>query len=141
MVRPQPVAQAQNRRLTGRQTGKALRQAAVELCRTNFGGLDTLVNCAGIFSLRKFEEISEEEWDRMINVNLKGVFLCCQAVAPLLRLGWERRDGTLQALVTVRALPLNVVVGLVIQLMLFFVVAEVVPKTYAIQHTDRAALR
>jgi putative hemolysin len=36
---------------------------------------------------------------------------------------------------------IGIVVGLVVQLMLFFVVAEVVPKTYAIQHTDRAALR
>jgi hypothetical protein len=35
------------------------------------------------------------------------------AVAPLLRLGWERRDGTLQAVVTVRALAPNVAVGLV----------------------------
>ena len=34
------------------------------------------------------------------------------AIAPLLRLGWERRDGTLQAVVTVRALALNVVVGM-----------------------------
>ena len=34
------------------------------------------------------------------------------AVAPLLRLGWERRDGTLQAVLTVRALALNLVVGL-----------------------------
>lgn len=35
------------------------------------------------------------------------------AIAPLLRLGWERRDGTLQAVVTVRALALNLAVGLV----------------------------
>lgn len=35
------------------------------------------------------------------------------AVAPLLRLGWERRDGTLQAVLTVRALAFNVVVGLI----------------------------
>jgi len=35
----------------------------------------------------------------------------------------------------------GIVIGLVVQLLLFFVVAEVVPKTYAIQHTDRAALR
>ena len=34
------------------------------------------------------------------------------AIAPLLRLGWERRDGTLQAVVTVRALAPNVAVGL-----------------------------
>ena len=37
------------------------------------------------FLFQKFEEIPEAEWDRMINVNLKGVFLCCQAAAPLLR--------------------------------------------------------
>lgn len=36
---------------------------------------------------------------------------------------------------------IGIVIGLVVQLVLFFVVAEVVPKTYAIQHTDRAALR
>jgi putative hemolysin len=36
---------------------------------------------------------------------------------------------------------IGIIVGLVVQLILFFVVAEVVPKTYAIQHTDRAALR
>ncbi|HEX5579640.1 MAG TPA: hypothetical protein VFY43_08255 [Candidatus Limnocylindria bacterium] len=35
------------------------------------------------------------------------------AIAPLLRLGWERREGTLQAVLTVRALPFNLVVGLV----------------------------
>ncbi|HKO32573.1 MAG TPA: hypothetical protein VJY85_02400 [Candidatus Limnocylindria bacterium] len=35
------------------------------------------------------------------------------AIAPLLRLGWERRDGTLQAVIVVRALALNVAVGLV----------------------------
>ena len=59
--------------------------AAVERCRTDFGGLDTLVNSAGIFTFRNFEDIPEAEWDRIMNVNLKGVFLCCQAAAPLLR--------------------------------------------------------
>jgi NAD(P)-dependent dehydrogenase (short-subunit alcohol dehydrogenase family) len=59
--------------------------AAVDRCRDEFGGLDTLVNCAGIFSLTKLDDIREEEWDRIIDVNLKGVFLCCQAAAPLLR--------------------------------------------------------
>ena len=59
--------------------------AAVGRCRDEFGGLDTLVNCAGIFSFMKLDDIGEEEWDRIIDVNLKGVFLSCQAAAPLLR--------------------------------------------------------
>jgi meso-butanediol dehydrogenase/(S,S)-butanediol dehydrogenase/diacetyl reductase len=49
------------------------------------GGLDTLVNSAGVFEFRPFEEISEREWDWMIDVNLKGVFLSCQAAMPYLR--------------------------------------------------------
>ena len=50
-----------------------------------FGGLDTLVNSAGVFEFRAFEEISEREWDWILGVNLKGVFLSCQAAMPLLR--------------------------------------------------------
>ena len=49
------------------------------------GGLDTLVNSAGVFEFRPFEDISEREWDWIIDVNLKGVFLSCQAAMPYLR--------------------------------------------------------
>jgi NAD(P)-dependent dehydrogenase (short-subunit alcohol dehydrogenase family) len=49
------------------------------------GGLDTLVNSAGVFEFRPFEEITETEWDWIISVNLKGVFLSCQAAMPYLR--------------------------------------------------------
>jgi NAD(P)-dependent dehydrogenase (short-subunit alcohol dehydrogenase family) len=49
------------------------------------GGLDTLINSAGVFEFRAFEEISEREWDWIIDVNLKGVFLSCQAAMPFLR--------------------------------------------------------
>ena len=66
--------------------------AAVERCRTEFGGLDTLVNSAGIFTFKNFEDIPEAEWDRVINVNLKGVFLCCQAAAPCF--GQADADGS-----------------------------------------------
>src|SRR5512136_138394 len=48
-----------------------------------FGAVDILVNNAGIESHPVLtHELSEESWDRVINVNLKGVFLCCQAVIP-----------------------------------------------------------
>jgi len=50
-----------------------------------FGRLDILVNNAGIFFPAKFEDLTEEQWDRIQNTNLKSQFLCSQAAAPMLR--------------------------------------------------------
>jgi NAD(P)-dependent dehydrogenase (short-subunit alcohol dehydrogenase family) len=48
-----------------------------------FGAIDILVNNAGIEgSPCLIQDLSEEQWDRVLGVNLKGVFLCCQAVIP-----------------------------------------------------------
>jgi 3-oxoacyl-[acyl-carrier protein] reductase len=55
-----------------------------------FGGLDILVNNAGICPLSSFEVIGEEEWDRVLGVNLKGAFFCCQAALPYLRQSGSR---------------------------------------------------
>ena len=46
------------------------------------GQIDILINAAGIWPRHPFLEVSEEEWRRVIDVNLTGTFLCCQAVAP-----------------------------------------------------------
>lgn len=46
-----------------------------------FGRLDILVNNAGIFQPKPALEITEEDWDRMIDIDLKGVFLCAQRAA------------------------------------------------------------
>ena len=46
---------------------------------SEFGGVDILVNNAGIASEALFTDITEEEWDRMFDVNVKGVFNCSQA--------------------------------------------------------------
>jgi NAD(P)-dependent dehydrogenase (short-subunit alcohol dehydrogenase family) len=62
--------------------------AAVE---KEFGRLDILVNNVGIFFPAKFEELTEEQWDRILNTNLKSQFLCSQAAAPLLRRGGHGR--------------------------------------------------
>jgi NAD(P)-dependent dehydrogenase (short-subunit alcohol dehydrogenase family) len=56
--------------------------AAVE---KEFGRLDILVNNAGMFFPAKFEELTEEQWDRILDTNLKSQFLCSQAAAPILR--------------------------------------------------------
>ena len=55
-----------------------------------FGRVDVLVNNASIFATipmnrGRIEEISIEEWDKLMSVNLKGVFLCCRAVLPQMR--------------------------------------------------------
>ena len=45
-----------------------------------FGRIDVLVNNAGILSQSPLEEMPVEEWDRVMNVNLRGTFLCCRLV-------------------------------------------------------------
>lgn len=52
-----------------------------------FGRLNILVNNAAIFFSADFESITEEQWDRILDINLKGTFLCSQAAVPLLRKG------------------------------------------------------
>ena len=49
-----------------------------------FQRLDILVNNAGIIRRGSIETVSEEEWDQVINVNLKGTFNCCKAAADLM---------------------------------------------------------
>ena len=58
--------------------------AMVEACINRFGKLDILVNNAGIIQTAPVTEIDGKDWDRVMEVNLKGVFLCCKAVlAPM----------------------------------------------------------
>jgi NAD(P)-dependent dehydrogenase (short-subunit alcohol dehydrogenase family) len=45
-----------------------------------FGQIDILVNCAGIILRKPIEEVTDEEWDAIMDVNLRGVFLCSQIV-------------------------------------------------------------
>ena len=59
-------------------------KAGVDACKKAFGEIDTLVNAAGIIRYQLYQEITEKDWDDILDVNLKGVFLCCQAASPLL---------------------------------------------------------
>lgn len=61
-------------------------QRAVEETVRNFGGLDVLVNCAGIiYRNRTVEATTEDEWDATFDVNVKGTFLMCKYAMPALR--------------------------------------------------------
>jgi NAD(P)-dependent dehydrogenase (short-subunit alcohol dehydrogenase family) len=60
-----------------------------------FGRVDVLLNNAAIYETQpvskcNLEDLSLEEWDRVIEVNLKGVFLCCKAVIPIMK---SQRSG------------------------------------------------
>jgi 3-oxoacyl-[acyl-carrier protein] reductase len=60
-------------------------RASVDWTKQQFGGIDVLVNCAGILDVGPIEELEESLWDRVIDVNLKGSFLVMQAVIPCMK--------------------------------------------------------
>ena len=60
-------------------------RGAVSTFVTEAGGLDVLVNNAGIVLIKSFAETTTEEWDRTFSVNLRSMFLMCQASLPHLR--------------------------------------------------------
>lgn len=53
--------------------------------KKEFGRLDILVNNAGAFFPLNFEEITDEQWDGILDTNLKSQFLCAQAAAPMMK--------------------------------------------------------
>ncbi len=61
----------------------SVREAVRTIVRDH-GGIDILVNNAGVLSATPFDAVSEAEWQRLIGVNLTGVFHCIQAVVPVM---------------------------------------------------------
>lgn len=69
-------------------TSEEKTRAMAETALTHFGRIDVLVNNAGLYSALKkksFMEIGAEEWDRVMAVNIKGLFLCVKAVYPAMK--------------------------------------------------------
>jgi meso-butanediol dehydrogenase / (S,S)-butanediol dehydrogenase / diacetyl reductase len=60
-------------------------EAACALAQTTFGGLDGAVNSAGIGSLGNVADMPVEEWHKVIDIDLHGVFNACRSALPLLR--------------------------------------------------------
>ncbi len=72
-------------------TDRAAVHAMVESVIKRFGGVHILVNNAGVLRPTKVIDIPEDEWDWVVDVNLKGTFLASQAVLPVMReQGWGR---------------------------------------------------
>jgi 2-hydroxycyclohexanecarboxyl-CoA dehydrogenase len=72
-------------------TDRAQVDAALSAIRTRLGPVTILVNAAGLDGFKRFADITFEEWLRVVDVNLNGVFHCTQAVLPdMVDAGWGR---------------------------------------------------
>ncbi|AEG10664.1 SDR family NAD(P)-dependent oxidoreductase [Shewanella baltica] len=60
-------------------------QNLIHLAQIEFGRIDILVNNAGINQRGWFDEVTDEAWDMIMGTNLKGPFMCCQEVFPLMK--------------------------------------------------------
>ncbi|MEV0619642.1 glucose 1-dehydrogenase [Nonomuraea sp. NPDC050404] len=72
----------------------------VELAVSRYGGLDIVVTCAGVQRYGSVEDTSEDVWDEVMDINLKGVYLTCRAAVPRLR---ERGGGSIVVMSSVQA--------------------------------------
>lgn len=66
-------------------TDKGAIEALFKKVHSAYGRIDILINNAGITRDRTLEKMSEDEWDAVVEVNLKGVFLCTQAAIPYMK--------------------------------------------------------
>jgi 2-deoxy-D-gluconate 3-dehydrogenase len=80
-------------------TSKKSVHQTVEIVAKRFGRIDVLINCAGLAHLEDAVNFDETQWDRLMNVNLKGTFLSCQAAG---RVMLEQKKGRIVNFSSVR---------------------------------------
>ncbi len=80
----------------------------VEKTIEKFGRIDILVNNAGILVPATFLDSTEEMWDRMMDVNLKGSYLCAKEVAPIML---NQKRGKIINIASVSGLPQKSALG------------------------------
>jgi 3-oxoacyl-[acyl-carrier protein] reductase len=83
----------------------AAMEVAVQRACAELGTIDFLVAAAGIADDRVHWKMTEETWDRVVDVNLKGVFLACRAVAPVMRARGSGRIVTVSSIVGLHGKP------------------------------------
>lgn len=73
---------------------------AMEQAASHFGGIDVLVNNAGVLHYATVTETTEEQWDSLLNINLKGAFFCAKHAIPYMQ---ERESGVVVNMSSVQA--------------------------------------
>lgn len=73
-------------------TDRSQVRAAVDAIAGRFGGIDVLVNNAGLTADNRIGQLENEDWDQVLDVNLKGAFQCSQAVISSMQ---KRRTGNI----------------------------------------------
>ncbi len=71
--------------IIGSVASREIAQKMVDTAISEFGTVDILVNNAGIIRDAMLHKMTDEQWDQVIEVNLKGVFLCTQCAARVMR--------------------------------------------------------
>ncbi|VEF46582.1 bacilysin biosynthesis protein BacC [Bacillus freudenreichii] len=71
--------------LTGDISKEATAERFVQTALNHFGRIDILVNNAGVHCIQDIEETTVEDFDRVFDINLKSMFLCCKHVIPVMR--------------------------------------------------------
>lgn len=81
-------------------------QDGVEAAREALGGLDTLVNSAGVFRYKAFADLSQKDWDWMMNINLRGTMFTCQAALPAINASGRGRIVSISSISGLRGGPM-----------------------------------
>jgi NAD(P)-dependent dehydrogenase (short-subunit alcohol dehydrogenase family) len=77
-------------------------EAMVDGCLRRFGGLDVLHNSVGVGLVGGLADTSEADWDRLMRVNVKSMFLTCRQAVPMMA-DAHRADGRIRSVVNVGA--------------------------------------
>jgi len=91
-------------RLTGDVTSASDLQRAIATSVAELGSLDVAINCAGIANATPAEDMPLEQWQRMMDINLTGVFLSCQAEA---RVMLPRKSGSIVNIASMSGVIVN----------------------------------
>lgn len=79
------VGDAEAVRIAGDMSQRAEVERTLDLVRSELGGLDALIHCAGIYRVTNLPDVNDDEWQEVIDVNLRSSFLLAQGAVEIMR--------------------------------------------------------